>query len=265
MGDRPFIYEVAPTAVTRTFTTMSVTAFQPSTPSSNPQLDYFPIQDASLPPGPTSFAAMCSFKASEAHSKGVSIQEPPPQIRFASILESRPPQNWPPSPILDIDGYMDLDGADQVGQFPVVDMKKVDMRTFNQDKPVHQRVELLLYRLLRPLPEDGTDGYDANAHVVAHAFTADRNGLGAAGNHLGFGYSLGRVASLSYSFVVHVNADEAVIRENEWWIQEMTFPRAGAGRVIVESKIWSPDGVHVATEYQDGLCRGFEERKRERL
>jgi acyl-CoA thioesterase len=59
--------------------------------------------------------------------------------------------------------------------------------------------------------------------------------------------------------VVHVNAEEAVMREGEdqWWVQEMWFPRAAAGRGVVESKIWSPQGVHVATEYQDGLIQGI--------
>lgn len=135
-------------------------------------------------------------------------------------------------------------------------MRKVDMAAHNAGKPVHERRELLLYKLLRPLPP--AEGGDANAHVVAHAFVADRNGLLVAGNHVGFGHAFGRAASLSYSFVVHVNAEEAVMREEEgWWVQEMWFPRTGAGRGIVESKIWSPGGVHVATEYQDGLIQGL--------
>lgn len=150
-----------------------------------------------------------------------------------------------------------------VGTFPAVEMKKVDMTAFNACRPLHQRRELVLYRLLKPLPADGTDGWDANAHVLVHAFVADRNGLLMVGNHLGFGRKFGRAASLSYSFVVHVNAPEAVMRSEDpgWWVQEVCFPRAAAGRGIVMSKIWSPQGVHVATEYQDGLCKAFEERR----
>ena len=154
-------------------------------------------------------------------------------------------------------------GIDQVGRFPVAEMRKVDMSLYNEGRPVHERRELLLYRLLKPLPSDGTDGWDANAHIAAHAYVADRNGLLMAGNHIGFGYSFARAASLSYSFVVHVNAEEAVMHEHDgedgegWWVQEVWFPRAGAGRGIVESKMWSPRGVHVATEYQDGLIQGF--------
>ncbi|KAK0646838.1 thioesterase-like superfamily-domain-containing protein [Cercophora newfieldiana] len=266
--DRPFIYEVTPLTNSKNFSTVSVTAHQPSQPSTNPDFRVphggpFPLKDAALPPLPTCYAAVCSFKSAEPHSRGVSIQDEPAQKRFASILAQRRPQDWPPSPLVDIDGVMDMVGTDQmVGVFPVVDMKKVDMREFNKGKPVHERVELILYRLLKPLPSDGTDGYDANAHVVAHAFTVDRNGLIMGGNHLGFGWSLSKAASLSYTLVVHVNAEDCVMHdgEDQWWIQEVTFPRAAHGRGIVMSRIWSPDGVHVATEYQDGLIRSSEEK-----
>lgn len=134
----------------------------------------------------------------------------------------------------------------------------MDMSRWNDGKPVHERRELILYRLLKPLPVEEGEGNDGpNAHIAAHAFVADRNGLLMAANHLGLGWSLGRAASLSYSFVVHVNASEAVMEGEGWWVQEVWFPRAGKGRGIVESKIWSPEGVHVATEYQDGLIQGW--------
>lgn len=207
-----------------------------------------------------------------------------------------------------------------IGLFPIVEMRKVDMTEYNEGKPVHERRELLLYRLLRALPVDGDgDGegegkgrgegkgegegegrgkeegpvYTANDHALIHAYVVDRNGLLMACNHLGMGWTLGKAASLSYSIVFHTNVEECVMRhgdrkmgldlnpdwegnllkknkkgeragkdreeeEGVWWIQEAWFPRAGAGRGIVESKVWSPGGVHVATEYQDGLIRSFE-------
>jgi hypothetical protein len=131
-------------------------------------------------------------------------------------------------------------------------MKKVDLTAFNKGKPFHERRELLLYRLLAPLPLSNPD-----AHIMTHAFEADRNGVLMVGNHAGFGWNFGNAASLSYSFVVHVNASDAVMKygDNQWWIQEACFPRVEAGRGILLSKIWSPNGVHVATEYQDGIIR----------
>ncbi|KAJ4287059.1 hypothetical protein N0V88_007825 [Collariella sp. IMI 366227] len=258
-GDRtrPFIYNVTPLTSSRTFSTLSVTAYQPSQPSTNPDGDNFPAADASLP-FPPCFTAICSLKLPEADSVGVSTQEAPPQERFASILSTREPDAWPPAPPVDITGMVEVFGADQPGRFPIAIMHKVDMGAYNEGRPVHERRELLLYKLRQPLPADGTDGFDANAHVVAHAYLADRNGLLMAGNHIGFGHSLARAASLSYTFVMHVNASEAVMREEDgWWVQEAWFPRCAAGRGIVESKIWSPRGVHVATEYQDGLIQGL--------
>lgn len=239
---------------------MSVTAYQPATPSTNPTGDHYPVTDDSLPRGPPCFTAITSFKSSEPHTAGgrVFAAEPPPQERFSSILSSRPPTAWPPAPPVDIDILTDLVGTDIVGKFPIVDMKKVDMSAFNKGKPLHERRDLILYRLLAPLPADE----DANAHVVVHAYTIDRNGLLMLANQMGIGRNFGRAASLSYSLVVHVNAEEAVMKGDGWWVQEVCFPRAGAGRGIVMSKVWSPEGVHVATEYQDGLCQAYEERPR---
>jgi hypothetical protein len=237
-----------------------VNAHQPLTPSNNPAQDHFPVADAILPPGPTCFTAIASFKAAERHTAGgtITVSEPPPQERFASVLSSRPPEKWPPSPPVDIDMVTEAVGTDIVGTFPIVDMKKVDMTSYNKGKPLYEQRELILYRLLTPLPSDGTDGWDANAHICAHAYTIDRNGLLMLGNLLGLGHAFGRVASLSYSLVVHVNAEEAVMTGDGWWIQEACFPRAGAGRGVIMSKVWSPQGLHVATEYQDGLCQALE-------
>jgi len=258
--DRPFVYDVTPMTTSRSLSTLSVTARQPSEPSSSPTGDHFPMPDASLPLSPPSYVAMLSFKLPEEHSVGISSQEDSPQQRFASILSSRKPEDWMASPPVDIDGMVSMVGAGHIGNFPIVDMKKVDMTAWNESRPVHERRELMLYRLLKPLPADGAGGWDANAHVLAHAYAADRNGLLMAGNNLGLGWSLGKAATISNSFVVHTNVDEAVMRGDGWWLQEMSFPRAGAGRGIVMVKIWSPEGVHVATEYQDGLIRSHESR-----
>jgi acyl-CoA thioesterase len=127
-------------------------------------------------------------------------------------------------------------------------MYKVDMSGFNKNKAIPDRRELIYYRLLKPLPKE-----DTNAHILCHAFEADRNSLFMLGNHLGYGHDLGIAASLSYSFYVHVNADEAVMEGDGWWMQEVSWPRFSAGRGAMESLIWSPQGKHVATGYQDGI------------
>ncbi|KAM7191748.1 Thioesterase-like superfamily domain containing protein [Rhypophila sp. PSN 637] len=271
--DRPFVYHVQVLTTLRSLATLSVTAYQPSQPSTNPKADYFPLADGSLPLEPPSFTGIVSFKLAEAHSSGVNSQEAPPQVRFADILSSRPPSEWAPSPITDIEAiveYFAQENQSIVGLFPMVDVKKVDMSAYNRDKPPHERREIALYRLVKPLPSPA----DGNDSVLVHAFAADRNGLLMVGNHNGLGHKFGKAATISNTFVVHENVDEAVMEYgtgegkglgNEWWVMEYSFPRTARGRGIVVNKIWSPKGVHVATEYQDGVVRSNEASQRVKL
>ncbi|ETS79771.1 hypothetical protein PFICI_09624 [Pestalotiopsis fici W106-1] len=251
LSDRPFIYEVTVIAENRSFHNFLVKVRQPTRPSVGAEGDHFPLEDSEQTLGPVCFSALVSFRPATASQ--VKVQSPSAQTRYAEILSLRPTWAWDPAPLVDIAGIIAaLETSKLVGTFPIVDMRKVDMTAFNEGKPLHERRELLLYRLLAPLPDA-----DPDAHILAHAFEADRNGLLMIGNHVGLGFSYGRAASLSYSFVVHVNPSDAVMKfgEDEWWIQEAIFPRVEAGRGIIMSKIWSPGGIHVATEYQDGIIQ----------
>ncbi|KAJ9150766.1 Acyl-thioesterase [Pleurostoma richardsiae] len=258
-SDRPFIYEVAPVSTGRSFCTYLVNARQPTSPSASG--DHYTLADASSSPLDSTpcFTALISLKLPEPHSGGANTQDVPPQRRFAEVLSSRPPDAWPPAPPLDLESVRQvLGGAHPVGTFPTVDMRKVDLSAWNAGRGVADRRELILYRLLRPLPlpAEAPEGENAaNRHVLVHAFESDRNSLLMIANHLGFGLALGRAASLAYSIVVHVNAEEAVMAGEGWWIQEVAYPRAAAGRTTLLNKIWSPEGVHVATGMQDGVCR----------
>lgn len=148
---------------------------------------------------------------------------------------------------MDIDLVVKEFGNMGHGSFPVLDMHKVDMRAFNEGKPYAEIRQLLLYRPHKPI-----DKNDPNAHVVAHAFASDRNGLIMLGNHIGDNHDKGGAATLSYSFFVHVNAEDAVMDGSGWWVQENRWTRLTAGRCTMETRTWSPDGVHVATGIQDG-------------
>ncbi|KAM0329505.1 hypothetical protein ACHAQA_004814 [Verticillium albo-atrum] len=140
-------------------------------------------------------------------------------------------------------------------------MKKVDMTTFNEGKPLQEKRELILYRLRAPLA-----GNEPNHHVLAHVYESDRNGLLMIVNHVGLGMSLAAGASLTYAYFVHVNPELAVMEygsetEDVWWIQEVFFPRVSNGRGTLMIKTWSPAGVHVATGYQDGFMKQIKETK----
>lgn len=244
--DRPFIYEVTPLAISSSFLNILVTARQPRVASVNG--DRYTAQDADTPLGQICFSGLLSFRKAEPTLYG--HQEPSVQDRFASILASRPPEDWIPAPPVDIDLITDAVPRDFVGNFPAIEMRKVDMRDFNTGKPLQEQRELILYRLLEPLPAD-----NPSAHVMAHVYESDRNGLLMFLNHLGMGRDYGHVASLSHSIVVHTNPEGVVMKGDGWWVQEALFSKSDAARGLLHSKIWSPAGVHVATCYQDGLMR----------
>ncbi|EFX05351.1 acyl-thioesterase [Grosmannia clavigera kw1407] len=265
--DRPFVYNVTVMTRGRSFVTARVDARQPLQPSAVLFGKPFPLADANMPLGPVCFMAVVSFVQPQPHSLGQDRQEPPVQKRFASILETRLPSRWDPSPPVDMNVILAVMGRrDIVGTFPIADMKKVEMGPYNEGRPLHEQRELILYRLLAPLPHE--TAVEADSHVLVHAYTADRNGLLMAANNLNFALNE-KVASLSNTFVVHTNVESAVMAYHDghgagddlghWWVQEVCFPRAAAGRAIVMNKIWSPSGVHVATEYQDGICTAHEE------
>ncbi|KAH8664187.1 thioesterase-like superfamily-domain-containing protein [Xylariales sp. PMI_506] len=256
--DRAFIYEVTSIAENQSFPNLLVSARQPTEPSRSRGGDFFPLEDAEIPLGPVCFSAVVSFRPEV--RRQVDLQEPSPHIRFSEILSSRPPAAWDPAPLVDIDSIVSAVPEKPVGWFPIVDMKKVDLTVVNQGKPYHERKELIMYRLIAPLPESEPD-----LHILTHAFEADRNGLLMVGNHAGFGFDFGRALTLSNSFVVHVNPQDAVMKygDDEWWIQEVCFPRLDAARGIVMCKIWSPSGVHVATQYQDGIIQKANSEKRQ--
>ncbi|KAK2041221.1 acyl-CoA thioesterase II, partial [Colletotrichum somersetense] len=253
-SDRPLIYEVSALSTSRTFCSKLVTVRQPQAASSRKEQDSnFLLEDAEEKLGNVCFTCICTFKRPE---KGrIDSQEDPPQKRFADILATKAPRDWPHAPAVDVEEIKAM--FPDVGEttFPVVDMHKVDLTAYNGGKPATQRKELILYRLKGPLAAD-----DPNSHVAVHAFESDRNGLLMIGNHNGLGWNLGTAASLTYKFVIHVNAGQAVMKDpsgpdDGWWIQEVSFPRAGQGRGALMCKIWSPEGVHVATGYQDGIVR----------
>ncbi|KAG9250729.1 thioesterase-like superfamily-domain-containing protein [Emericellopsis atlantica] len=246
LQDRPFIYDVSNISTGRSFSTQLVVARQPFEPSSKPE-GPFPLSEADLPLDEVAFTSLTTFKRPTDTPSEVQERDSP-QVRFAEILQSRAADEWEASPQADIDIVRETFPMKGHGSFPILDMYKVDMTGYNASKDIPDRRQLTLYRLHKPVPED-----DINAHILCHAYESDRNGLIMLGNHLGYGYSLGPTATLSYSFFVHVNGDEAVMRGDGWWVQEMWWPRVSAGRCMQETRLWSPEGKHIASGYQDGM------------
>lgn len=187
----------------------------------------------------------------------VSFQQPvSAQQMYSSILSQRAPDEWDSCPQLDLEPTVQRFPNAGHGAFPILDMYKVDMTNFNRDKPYTDRRELLFYRPHKPIAQD-----DPNAHITAHAYASDRNGLLMLANHVGFARSFKKAATLSYSFYVHSNANEAVMDDKGWWLLEFRWTRADAERCIMETKIWSPEGKHIASGYQDGVLASHDNAK----
>lgn len=234
----------------KSFATRLVQTRQPKEPSVvDPDTGVFNPSDATKELNGVCFTCLTTFKRSMPSPDDVQ-EKLSPQARFAQILATKRPDEWERPRIVHIDSVQDQvlrSGQAGPGTFPVLEMYRVDMSAYNRDKAVPERRELIFYRPYKPIPRD-----DPNGHIVCHAFEADRNGLTMLGCHLGYGHRWGRAASLSYAFYVHVNAEEAVMGDG-WWIQEASWPRVAAGRCTMVSKIWSPEGRHVASGYQDGM------------
>ncbi|KAG6036343.1 hypothetical protein E4U41_005750 [Claviceps citrina] len=246
LGDRPFVFDVSSIASTRTFFGRRVDVRQPKQSSSVPG-GPFPDSDAGLPLNDICYSCITTLKRPADGADDVQSPEPA-QKRYADILSQRAPDQWEPAPQSDVDIITALFPKAGHGAFPMLDIHKVDMSAHNDGKEVPDRRQLMLYRPTEPMPED-----DVNGHIVCHAFEADRNGLVMLANQMGYGMNMGMAATLSYSFYVHTNPGDAVMDGHGWWIQEITWPRVGAGRCMMESRIWSPDGKHVASAYQDGM------------
>ena len=252
--ERPFVFDISPIQTGRSFMTRIINARQPQQPSETPD-GPFPLSDADTPLGDICFTCITTFKRGRSSPDDIQASISGQQL-YSDILSKRAPNEWDPCPQIDLDIVREAFPIEGHGSFPILDMYKVDMAEFNEGKGLAERRELILYRPYQHIPKN-----DPNGHIVAHAFGADRNGLLMLSNQVGYGYRFGKAASLSYSFYVHVNAEEAVMDDEGWWLWEVQYPRVNAGRCMMLSRIWSPEGKHVASGYQDGLALPYEEGK----
>ena len=74
------------------------------------------------------------------------------------------------------------------------------------------------------------------------------------------GRRIGMMVSLDHAIFFH---NPRVFRADEWMLTEMESPWAGDGRGLVVQRIWSKEGVLIATCTQEGVVR-LDQRGRER-
>jgi len=135
-------------------------------------------------------------------------------------------------------------------------MRKVDMAAYNDRRRTVDRRALQWYMALGTLPPAATH---ANLHACAHLFASDRNSLFPVPAFVGVANNYSAMASLSHAVVFHCEgADLAMVERDgapRWFCQEFRVERVAHGRAFVTSRIWREDGLHVASQNQDGLVR----------
>jgi acyl-CoA thioesterase II len=83
--------------------------------------------------------------------------------------------------------------------------------------------------------------------------TDDGPQVGAASPPVGAqGHRIGMMVSLDHTIYFH---NPRAFRADEWLLTEMDSPWAGDARGLVQQRIWTKDGVLVATCYQEGVVR----------
>lgn len=90
------------------------------------------------------------------------------------MLKGKKPDDWDECPGVDSPWYWPIEAEYGKCKFPGLKSTKVDMTSFNQDKPVLDRRQLQWYRVIGDMPDVHSD---PNLHAAAHLYASDRNGL----------------------------------------------------------------------------------------
>lgn len=233
--------------------------------------------------GKICFSCVCSFKRNE-NQRLFHHQPPPVQARFKEKLSAKRPEDQPISPSIDADWWIDnvQQGNVEEAEFPGLDVRKTDMKDYNQRKEIQERPDqyrqLAQYRL-KGLPDEDPNAtlaqirerehageYD-NLYACAHMYSSDKNSLLLIPRALGIKY-WSEMASLTLTVIIHqhgealrmidwasTSTDKGSDVAMKWFIQEGWTPQSAENRAVHESHLWSPDGTLLATSLQDSMFR----------
>jgi acyl-CoA thioesterase II len=232
--------------------------------------------------GDTCFSCICSFKHRELHPYG--HQPRIDKRRYQGFLDKKQPTDHPIAPGLDAPWYVEQveQGITQEWDFPGVEVRKVNMDEYNQTGNVrrnpHEYRQLQFY-CLRGSPEGGdpiengvevedkeqTGEYD-NLYACAHLYASDKNSLFIIPRALGHADDFIAMGSLSCSVIFHEHGEalrmlnrappsDGEKPQKKWFLQEAWTSRSGDNRAMHESRLWTSDGVLLATTMQDSMIR----------
>ena len=146
--------------------------------------------------------------------------------------------------------------------FPGLHVKMPDMTAYNESRSPLDRRSLLIYTTIGAMPI----GHNKLVlHACAHLYLSDKHSLEFAAAHTGLQKRWTAMASLSHTVIFHTSGPALVLGRSEiedhqdqgekWFVQEVWTDRVVDDRTVHKSKIYSEDGVHVASTMQDGLLR----------
>jgi acyl-CoA thioesterase-2 len=99
-------------------------------------------------------------------------------------------------------------------------------------------------------PRGTVPGEDPALHACVLTWASDHGPVGAAGRPAGLGHGQGMRASLDHSIWFHRPFDV-----NQWMLYDLEGVAAAAARGLARGAIFTQDGEHIATVYQEALLR----------
>jgi Thioesterase-like superfamily len=227
------------------------------------------------------FTATVSFKRREDPAKYAEFRYQTPQVSaghirktYTRVLQSKKPDDQPTAPGADAMWWtrgVDADVWTETEQvFPGVDIRKVDMGSYNRGRGSPDRVgewrQLSFYRLIKDDKEehDGDDETSMlNLHACAHLYASDRNSLFLITHALGLEDQIVAMSSLSHTVIFHGDPESLRMCDKKgkptWFLQEAWTENGGLNRGCHGSRLWScsDDGTDeiIATTKQDGMVR----------
>jgi len=136
------------------------------------------------------------------------------------------------------------------------------MTAYNEPHSPLDRRSLLIYTTIGAMPKGRNH---LVLHACAHLYLSDKHSLEFAAAHTSLHKRWTAMASLSHTVIFHTTGPALVLgqtgievneqQKEKWFVQEVWTDRVVDGRIVHKSKIYSEDGVHVASTMQDGLLR----------
>ncbi|SMQ47457.1 unnamed protein product [Zymoseptoria tritici ST99CH_3D7] len=177
--------------------------------------------------------------------------------KYAAALYGKTPSDFEECPGFDMPWYWrEQAKTGKNDAFPGLDSRKADMTAYNRGLHPLDKRQLIFYRSIGTMSKD-----DPNMHLCAQLYASDRNSLFHVGNAYGIGDLYTGLGSLVHQVIFHSGAEELMFAEDvgpeeaKWFCKEDWTTRYTNGRGLFVSRVWNPEGRHVATITQDGLIR----------